>query len=88
MHRSPTGPWPSQPPSDSASPAAAALLAGIVVKASGNRRGLAAGLLVLGSPAPALAWFWLPPVYLVSIAIAVLALVSMAYRPDATAVAA
>lgn len=68
--------------------AAAALLVGIVVKASGNRRGVAAGLLVLGSPAPALAWFWLPPVYLVSIAIPALAVVSMAHRPDATAVAA
>jgi hypothetical protein len=33
-------------------------------------------LLVIGSPAPSIAWLWLPPVWLLTIAIAVTALVS------------
>jgi hypothetical protein len=52
---------------------AAALVAGLVMQST--RPGLATILFVLGSPAPAVAWFWLPPVYLLSLAIVLAALV-------------
>jgi hypothetical protein len=51
----------------------AALVAGLVLRTS--RPWLATVLLVVGAAAPAVAWFWLPPVYLLSLAIVVAALV-------------
>lgn len=52
---------------------AAALVGGLVTQSTRPR--LASLLFVVGAPAPAVAWFWFPPVYLVSLAIVVAALV-------------
>ena len=63
----------------------APLVVGLIVRAT--RPLLSAGLLVVGAAAPALAWFWLPPVYLLSFAIAVTAIGSARYQtgPASTA---
>jgi hypothetical protein len=55
---------------------AAALIGGIVLRVRGSVSRWSTALLLIGSPAPSLAMFWLPPVYLLSLAIAVLAIVS------------
>lgn len=52
---------------------AGALVSGLVMQSTRPR--LASLLFVVGAPAPAVAWFWLPPVYLLSLAIVVAALV-------------
>ena len=52
----------------------AVLLCGLVLRAQSPSSRLATTLLVLGAPAPALAWFWLPPSYLLSAIVIVLAL--------------
>ena len=51
---------------------AAALVVGLALRAS--RPTLSTTLLLVGALAPSVAWFWLPPVYLVSVAIVVSAL--------------
>ena len=57
----------------------AALLAGLVVRVSSPSTSTA--LFVVGAAAPSVAWFWLPPVYLLSVLIVVVALVDA--RPRA-----
>ena len=57
------------------------LMIGLVWRARETRPVLSTAFLVLGSPAPSLAVFWLPPIYLFSVAIAVTALVSAPRRP-------
>ena len=52
----------------------AVLLCGLVLRAQSPSSRLATTRLVLGAPAPALAWFWLPPSYLLSAIVIVLAL--------------
>lgn len=53
------------------------LLAGLVLRSRDRRPVLSTVLLVLGCPAPSFAVFWLPPVYLLSVAIAMTAIASM-----------
>jgi hypothetical protein len=57
--------------------AGAAVLAGMLVVGMvlrGRRPVMSTTLLVVGAAAPALAWFWLPPTYLLSLAIVLAAL--------------
>ena len=51
-----------------------ALLAGIIFRVRGDRRVLGTTLLAVAAPAPAMAWFWIPPLYLLSAVLLVLAL--------------
>ena len=51
-----------------------ALIAGIVVRVRGERPVLGTMLLAIASPAPAMAWFWFPPLYLLSAVLLVLVL--------------
>jgi hypothetical protein len=51
---------------------AAMLVIGIILR--GRRPRLSTTLIVIGAAAPALAWFWLPPTYLLSLAIVLAAL--------------
>jgi hypothetical protein len=60
---------------------AAALAVGLYLRR--RRPLLSTALLVVGSLAPSLAWFWLPPVYLVTVAIAVAAIITTPSRPVA-----
>lgn len=62
------------------------LLAGLVLRLREQAPRLATGLMVIGAPAPALAWFWLPPLYLLSAVLVVLALVTHPRRSPAVAV--
>jgi hypothetical protein len=55
---------------------AGCLLVGLVRRLNGSAHSTV--LLVAGSPAPAMAWFWLPPVWLLAVGIAVTALISRA----------
>lgn len=52
------------------------LLFGLVLRVRGDRPVLATTLLAGASPAPAMALFWFPPVYLLSAALLVMALVT------------
>lgn len=52
------------------------LLAGMVLRAREQAPRLGTALLVVGGPAPAMAWFWLPPLYVLSLLVIVLALVT------------
>jgi hypothetical protein len=56
----------------------AALFVGLLRRLNGTMGSTM--LLVVGSPAPSVAWFWLPPVYLLTVAIAVTALMSRPRR--------
>lgn len=56
------------------------LVIGLVLRGRETRPALSTVLLVLGSPAPSIAVFWLPPVYLLSVAIAATAIVSAPRR--------
>lgn len=51
------------------------LAVGLVLHLTTNRPSLATILLLVGSFAPSAAWFWLPPIYLLTVAIIVVALV-------------
>jgi predicted cobalt transporter CbtA len=51
-----------------------ALLAGLVLRLREQAPRSATGLMAIGAPAPAMAWFWLPPLYLLSAVLLVLAL--------------
>ena len=44
---------------------------------------LSTTLLVVGAFAPSAAWFWLPPVYLLTAAVVIIALVTSQNRPIA-----
>jgi hypothetical protein len=59
---------------------AAALVVGVVLRT--KRPTLATVLLTIGAAVPALAWFWLPPTYLLSVAIAVTAIASTPHRAN------
>lgn len=52
------------------------LLAGLVLRLREQSPRLATALLALGSPAPALAWFWMPPLYALSVVLLVLVFVT------------
>ena len=52
------------------------LLVGLVLRARGDRPVLGTALLAGASPAPAMALFWFPPVYVLSAALLVMALVT------------
>lgn len=56
------------------------LFAGVVVRARGIRPRRGTLLLLLGAPAPSVAWFWFPPFYLLSLAILVATLLSAPQR--------
>ncbi len=60
----------------------AVLLSGVIVRAKKTRPRIGTALLVVGAPAPAVAWFWFPPLYLLSLAILVAALLSAPRRPS------
>jgi hypothetical protein len=47
------------------------LVVGVLLR---GRRPMVSTLIVVGAVAPALAWFWLPPTYLLSLAIVLAAL--------------
>ena len=59
-----------------ASTLGALLIWGLVLRMRGEQRRKATTLLVVGAPAPAVAWFWFPPLYLLSAILIVLALMS------------
>ena len=60
---------------------AAILATGLVLRLNGGRPVFSTVLLVLGAFAPSTAWFWLPPVYLLTAAIIVTALLTVRKRP-------
>ena len=63
-----------------------ALLAGLVLRLREQSPRFATSLMVIGAPAPALAWFWLPPLYLLSAVLLVLTLMTHPRRSAAVAV--
>jgi hypothetical protein len=64
---------------------AMSLLLGLIRRLNGREHSTV--LLVVGSPAPAIAWFWLPPMFLLAVAIAATALLSRApIQPTGTGV--
>ena len=62
------------------------LLTGLVLRLREQSPRLATGLMAVGSPAPAIAWFWLPPLYLLSAVLLVLVLATHPRRTPAVAV--
>lgn len=61
------------------------LLVGLVLRLREEAPRLGTGLMALGALAPSVAWFWFPPLYLLSLAVFVLALLSHARRASAAA---
>lgn len=66
----------------------ALLILGLVFRVRGQAPGWSTTLLVIGAPAPSLAFFWLPPVYLLSAAVVVAALASLSAARSAGAIPA
>lgn len=60
---------------------AAILAIGLGLRLRTNRPVISTGLLLVGAFAPSLAWFWLPPVYLVTVAIMVVAVFTARNEP-------
>ena len=58
------------------------LLAGLVLRVRGDRPVLATALLAGASPAPAMALFWFPPVYVLSAALLIMALITHPRRGE------
>ena len=52
------------------------LVVGLVLRVRGDRPVLATALLAGASPAPTMALFWFPPVYVLSVALLVMALIT------------
>ena len=53
-----------------------AVVSGLVLRMQRKHPRRATALLVIGAPAPAVAWFWFPPLYALSLLLIILALVS------------
>ncbi len=62
------------------------LIAGLILRVRQTRPRLATAMLVLGAPAPSLAFFWLPPIYLLSLGILGTALASASSHSSRTPV--
>ncbi len=60
---------------------AAVLAAGLVLRLRGTSQLVSTALLVVGAFSPSVAWFWMPPVYLVTVAIIVMALATFRSQP-------
>ena len=60
----------------SATAVGALLLGGLVLRLREQSPRLATTLMALGAPAPALAWFWFPPLYALSAVLLVLVFVT------------
>lgn len=60
---------------------AGVLAAGLVLRIREERAMLSTALMVVGAFAPTVAWFWLPPVYLLTGVIIVTAIVTSRHRP-------
>ena len=58
------------------------LMGGLILRAREARPRLATALLVIGAPAPSVAFFWFPPLYLLSMAIVAAALLSAPRDPS------
>ena len=58
------------------------LLAGLVLRVRGDRPVLATALLAGASPAPAMALFWFPPVYVLSATLLIMALITHPRRGE------
>ncbi len=60
---------------------AGTLAAGLTLRLRGTNPAVATALLMVGAFAPSVAWFWLPPVYLLTVAVVVTALMTVGNRP-------
>ena len=60
---------------------AGALAVGLTLRLRGTNPIVSTGLLLTGAFAPSLAWFWLPPVYLLTVAVIVTALLTVRNGP-------
>lgn len=60
---------------------AAVLATGLSLRLRASRPTLATALLTIGAFAPSMAWFWLPPAYLLTLAVIVAAVVTARNRP-------
>lgn len=62
---------------------AAVLAAGLVLRLRGRNPVVSTVLLLVGAFAPTTAWFWMPPVYLLTLAIITITLLTARSRPTA-----